>query len=586
MKKRTTAQALFLSVISLMLCVSMLIGTTFAWFTDSVSSARNTIQSGNLDVELEYLDANGDWKPVTSGTDVFGYDLWEPGYTKVTYFKVTNKGTLALNYQLHADVYEETAGENKDDEEFLLSDYLKVAVVPEGIGRNDILAENGIVSARLKDTFMMKQASLNAGDNSGVIGLAIWMPTTVGNEANHNGEAPEITFGINLVATQKTYEEDTFNDQYDVDATLPYVATGATTVDPTDAGASYEVVAYKLSSGSPVGSATVTAASLAADATKLELNIEKAEDVYSENGFTVAADQNAVTYDVTVTGVKEGNTTPIKVSIKVAPGLTGVKLYHYGTEVAPITYNATTGYVSFETIDFSPFTVTYDAEPEEDDSEEPSESDLPVAIVTPYNDIANIEWGNFGGWSPDYEVDENPMLEAAYTFACEETVEEALANPYADWYCDFYVSLDRDLGENEIFLGGHYGDFGWVGFHNGDVTLAANEELPLLGSVTQNPWTYADIANFVGEFICGVGDVDDALAGATFTVDLRLTNPADETEFYNVATIEYTFTGTVGNNAYVDNGEDLQDAVNDGVENITLTGDIDLSQGLVIPGNN
>ena len=52
--------ALVHSVIALLLCCSMLIGTTFAWFTDSVTSGKNRIIAGNLDVELAYMDANGD----------------------------------------------------------------------------------------------------------------------------------------------------------------------------------------------------------------------------------------------------------------------------------------------------------------------------------------------------------------------------------------------------------------------------------------------------------------------------------------------------------------------------------------------
>ena len=136
-------------------------------------------------------------------------------------------------------------------------------------------------------------------------------------------------------------------------------------------------------------------------------------------------------------------------------------------------------------------------------------------------------------------------LEAAYVFSCTETLEEAKLNPYANWYCDFYIVLDTDLGANQIFLGGNYGSFGWVGFHNGDLELEANTEIGLLESVTTNPWTYLDVVQNVGTFICGVGDVNDALAGATFKVMLRLTNPEDATEFVNVATIEYTFTETV-----------------------------------------
>ena len=53
MKRKNIARnALFTSIISLMLCVSMLVGTTFAWFTDSVVSGNNIIAVGNLDVEL------------------------------------------------------------------------------------------------------------------------------------------------------------------------------------------------------------------------------------------------------------------------------------------------------------------------------------------------------------------------------------------------------------------------------------------------------------------------------------------------------------------------------------------------------
>ena len=47
-----TRHALVLSCISLMTCFAMLLGTTFAWFTDSVTSGVNRIVSGNLDVEL------------------------------------------------------------------------------------------------------------------------------------------------------------------------------------------------------------------------------------------------------------------------------------------------------------------------------------------------------------------------------------------------------------------------------------------------------------------------------------------------------------------------------------------------------
>jgi len=198
-----------------------------------------------------------------------------------------------------------------------------------------------------------------------------------------------------------------------------------------------------------------------------------------------------------------------------------------GTYSEDISDYVADGYIAIKDVDADTWTV------------QPIPEDLPVANVvnSPEYEYTYLPWGEYGQWSPTEGLE--AMLKAAYTFSCTEEV--TAETPYADWYCDFYVKLDQDLGANEIFLGGNYGTFGWVGFHNGDLKLSANEEIPLLGGVTNNPWTYLDVATNVGTFICGVGDVENALTDATFTVMLRLTNPENETEFYDVATIEYTF---------------------------------------------
>ena len=104
MKKNQTRRALLMSALSLLLCVSMLVGTTFAWFTDSVTSGRNTIVAGNLDVVLEYWDGDS-YEEVKSTTKLFDdAALWEPGYTEVAYLKVSNAGSLALKYHLAVTV--------------------------------------------------------------------------------------------------------------------------------------------------------------------------------------------------------------------------------------------------------------------------------------------------------------------------------------------------------------------------------------------------------------------------------------------------------------------------------------------------
>ena len=134
MNKKSTKKALILSALSLVVCISMLIGATFAWFTDSVTSGRNTIQSGNLDVELYYTtdaavaadpDSNA-WIKVDANTDTFGHDNWEPGYTEVVFLRVSNAGSLALKYLLSFNIANEEGSINVYGDEFKLSDYLQI----------------------------------------------------------------------------------------------------------------------------------------------------------------------------------------------------------------------------------------------------------------------------------------------------------------------------------------------------------------------------------------------------------------------------------------------------------------------------
>lgn len=172
----------------------------------------------------------------------------------------------------------------------------------------------------------------------------------------------------------------------------------------------------------------------------------------------------------------------------------------------------------------------------------------PVAKITNADEHENkiLHWGSYGPWSPSYP--DYQMLESAYVFVAPHDANTIADCEYKDWYCDYVVSLDRDLemtnGVGDLFLGGNYGSFGWIGFENPEA-IPANTEIPLLGSVTTNPWTYEAIATSVGTFTCGVartyGSDMTKLNGATFTVRLRLTNP-ETGEFKDVSTVQYTFT--------------------------------------------
>ena len=108
-----TKRALGSSIVALLLCFTMLMGATFAWFTDNVSSTGNRIQAGDLEVDLvmDKPDASGNYDGVydviSDGTngDIFSEATgngvrWEPGKTEIVYLGVQNSGNLALKYNI------------------------------------------------------------------------------------------------------------------------------------------------------------------------------------------------------------------------------------------------------------------------------------------------------------------------------------------------------------------------------------------------------------------------------------------------------------------------------------------------------
>lgn len=358
--RKSTKRALLLSALSLLLCMAMLVGSTFAWFTDSVTSGRNTIVSGQLDVNLYYatLDANNEWTdyaPVTESTKMFNENaLYEPGYTEVVKFKVVNEGTLALKYSLDAKIYGETAGKNVYGETFNLSEYLYTGTLAAG----DYTREAAVAAAttQLASGFNMKATTILQPEAVEELVLVLTMPTTVGNEANHvDGFQPKIDLGITLIATQATYEADDFDNLYDTGAALPLNLSASAPVDANGTNLAISAPGTKL----PAITASVPTAAVEAGATDLTLNVLEQANVL--DGITVSADQVATTYDIEVTGIADSNTTPIAVTMQIGAGLTNVKLYHNTTEIA-CTYDATTGILSFTTTSFSPYTVVADAE--------------------------------------------------------------------------------------------------------------------------------------------------------------------------------------------------------------------------------
>ena len=228
MKQRSTRSALLLSVLSLLLCVSMLVGTTFAWFTDSVTSANNIIRSGNLDIELDYWTGSA-WKTVNNASDILSEDLYEPGYVQVAYLRLKNAGSLALKYQIGMNIVSEVAGKNQANETFKLSDFIRFGIV-EGVNGEtapyaDRAAAMAAVAAPKKISAGYTKASNMLAGEELYLAVVAFMPTTVGNEANHNGvDVPKIDLGLNVFATQYTQEVDSYDKYYDENAAVFTVA--------------------------------------------------------------------------------------------------------------------------------------------------------------------------------------------------------------------------------------------------------------------------------------------------------------------------------------------------------------------------
>ena len=216
-----TKRALLASILSVVVCAAMLAGSTFAWFTDSVTSAGNIIKSGNLDVALEW--ANGtealdtaEWKDASTNA-IFNYDLWEPGYTEARHVRISNKGNLALKYEIRIAANGEVSK---------LADVIDVYYIKDGkqiTSRTGLTDENkiGTLSQVLANPYAAKGHIL-AGENAvDVATIALKMQESAGNE--YQGLAIGSDFSIQLVATQYTSESDSFDDQYDKDAPLNFV---------------------------------------------------------------------------------------------------------------------------------------------------------------------------------------------------------------------------------------------------------------------------------------------------------------------------------------------------------------------------
>lgn len=339
---RNTKRSFITSMLAMLTCLTMLIGTTFAWFTDTASTAVNKIQSGTLDVDIigsggESLDGKTlSFKDKYNNSDI----LWEPGARfKLDSFRIVNNGNLALQYKVLINGVNGSAKlleaidftVSKNGTEVPLDTWSGI-LLP--VGKTGTLGEEVGQSSKITIYGTMKTTAKNEYQNLSIEGL-----------------------GITVIATQYTYENDSNDNQYDLNATEAYeemenmiytnisvpVATGETVINDNAAA--------------PRVTVTVPADAVADGET--ELNLVIMPRTQKSDGISIESTETFQAYDIKVTGIKADNQEDITVKMFVGYNLIGVKVYHNSELVDNTSYDAATGYVTFTTKSFSPYTVVY-----------------------------------------------------------------------------------------------------------------------------------------------------------------------------------------------------------------------------------
>lgn len=355
-ERKATKRALLTSITALVMCVVMLVGTTFAWFTDTAKTNVNRIEAGKLDVQLMMKDNNGRWVNAEGETLnwVKAQDgenqaiLWEPGAEyKLPELKVVNGGNLALKYEIAITGAVDADGRTDLDSMKLLN----------------VLKFKSVVGSDTKENAYgqtIATGTLNTNGEEQIIKLSAKMDENAGNDYM-NMALSNIT--VTVKAMQANYEYDSNGNTYDQDA-------NGNPDNPTWS-VSAHVTADVATTGDTVlknadGTVELTAPADSTSARSLTLKVEPKTAVDSSVNITVGAGQTAQPYEISLVN-EDGNPVTaasgkfFTVKLYVGKGLNSnnVKVYHNSDEITGAQYNSDNGYVTFTTDKFSPFTVVF-----------------------------------------------------------------------------------------------------------------------------------------------------------------------------------------------------------------------------------
>ena len=239
--KSNLLSAYFTSLLCLILCATMFMSTSMAWFTSEVNNAGNQIYVGLLDVKLLHED-EGEWYDIeqNSGHRILDWNLrWEPNGTYIERLQVQNDGDLAFNYRLGMSIkYPENADFDKAKAEEAAK-YISVYVtkIPENATYEEPkdlteIEQNWTKVGSLSEIFAGKLVLSGAMGEADVVNVNNGVITEVGTIHEYavafhmDAKAPSSIMGaqlkdinVKLVAAQLAAENDVFGrPDYDEDA--------------------------------------------------------------------------------------------------------------------------------------------------------------------------------------------------------------------------------------------------------------------------------------------------------------------------------------------------------------------------------
>ena len=321
MKISKTRRVLLSSFIAILFSLLTFTFTTFAWFSDGVSSSDNIITVGNLDAEMYWTNdiESNDWHNIEDKkyNAVFTHDNYEPGYTELKYLKIVNTGSLSFKYDLSLLPVGKIGKLAEVVDVYYMSDVTSKVSTRGLLDSNNKGTIEKTLGKSLSGTKVLLPRNTYDGQHTTyetIVAIALKMQTSAGNE--YQGESIGDGFSIRLKATQYSYEEDSFDEEYDKEATWPDDVTlsdDVTKVAVENVGNKVAKAVSMVSKKGDVSANIPAGVSLEPGTEELALSVTAVDESNANISFDET--EAMLSMDVHIEGVADDNEVVMEISL-------------------------------------------------------------------------------------------------------------------------------------------------------------------------------------------------------------------------------------------------------------------------------